>query len=164
MFFHLSSPVNDGVSCATGVMMIGKHASVCRYGKDCAFALRGVFYRCRAYDGQTCYTTTGYRFSTWPASPPDHLSYSSFANRGVAVPVVLCCCDFGAAYCLFTSKVGPTDHFDWFMVYFVGLFTSSLVSYTDKLRSLLTSDMNSPVMHGAVPTQYELTRSRHQCA
>ena len=59
MFFHRSSPVNDGVTCATGVMMIGKHASVCRYGKDCAFALRSVFYRCRAYDGQTCYTTTG---------------------------------------------------------------------------------------------------------
>ena len=68
------------------------------------------------------------------------------------------------AYCLFTSKVGPTDHFDWFMDYFVGLFTSSMVSYTEKLRSLNTSDMNSPVMHGAVPTQYGLTRSRHQCA
>ena len=52
---------------------------------------------------------------------------------------------------IFTSTVGSTDQFDWFMDYFVGLFTSSLVSYTEKLRS-----MNSPVMHGAVPTQYEL--------
>ena len=46
------------------------------------------------------------------------------------------------------------------MVYFVGLFTSSLVSYSEKLSSLNTSgtpeDMNSPVMHDAVPTQHEL--------
>ena len=38
------------------------------------------------------------------------------------------------------------------MDYFVGLFTSSLVSYTEKLRSI---EGTSPVMHGAVPTQYE---------
>ena len=46
------------------------------------------------------------------------------------------------------------------MDYFVDLFTSSLVSYTEKLRSLDTSgtteDLNSPVMHDAVPTKYEL--------
>ena len=61
------------------------------------------------------------------------------------------CRQRSASYCLFTSKVGPTHQFYWFMDYFVGLFTSYLVSYTEKLRS-----MSSPVMHGAVPTQYEL--------
>ena len=42
------------------------------------------------------------------------------------------------------------------MDYLVGFFTSSLVSYTEKLRSLNTVNMNSPVMHDAVSTQYEL--------
>ena len=46
--------------------------------------------------------------------------------------------------------VGSTDHFDWFMDYFVGLFTSSLVSYTEKLRSLNTSDMISSPLVGEV--------------
>ena len=45
------------------------------------------------------------------------------------------------AYCLFTSKVGPTDPFDWFMDKIVGLFTSSLDSYSEKLRSLNTSSL-----------------------
>ena len=54
------------------------------------------------------------------------------------------------------SAVGSTDHFDWFMDYLVGFFTSSLVSYTEKLRSLNAVNMNSPVMHDAVSTQYEL--------
>ena len=36
------------------------------------------------------------------------------------------------ASCRRFSAVGSTDHFDWFMDYFVGLFTSSLVSYTEK--------------------------------
>ena len=43
------------------------------------------------------------------------------------------------AYCLFTSKVGPTDQFDWFMDKIVELFTSSLDSYSEKLRSLWAS-------------------------
>ena len=54
------------------------------------------------------------------------------------------------------SAVGSTDHFDWFMDYLVGFFTSSLVSYTEKLKSLNAVNMNSPVMHDAVSTQYEL--------
>ena len=91
---------------------------------------------------------------------PSQLYSRSTSASSVQIGSFLCRCDFdvpcdcrqrSAAYCLFTSKVGSTDQFDWFMDYFVGLFTSSLVSYTEKLRS-----MNSPVMHGAVPTQYEL--------
>ena len=39
------------------------------------------------------------------------------------------------------SKVGPTDQFDWFMDKIVGLFTSSLDSYSEKLRSLNTSSL-----------------------
>ena len=42
------------------------------------------------------------------------------------------------------------------MDYLVGFFTSSLVSYTEKLSSLNAVNMNSPVMHDAVSTQYEL--------
>ena len=45
------------------------------------------------------------------------------------------------------------------MDYFVGFFTSSLVSYTEKLRSFISGtpeDLNSLVMHDAAPTQYEL--------
>ena len=75
---------------------------------------------------------------------------------------------------IFTSKVGSTDHFDWFIDCIVGLFTSSLGSHSEKLRSLNTSDMISPeraspgrndnilrytnsfVTHDAVPAQYEL--------
>ena len=45
------------------------------------------------------------------------------------------------AYCLFTSKVGPTDQFDWFMDKIVGSFTSSLDLYSEKLRSLNTSSL-----------------------
>ena len=40
------------------------------------------------------------------------------------------------AYCLFTSKVGPTDQFDWLMDKIVGLFTSSLDSYSEKVEVL----------------------------
>ena len=42
------------------------------------------------------------------------------------------------AYFLFTSKAGSTDHFHWFMDHIVGLFTSSLDSNSEKLRSLNT--------------------------
>ena len=38
----------------------------------------------------------------------------------------------------FTSKAGSTDHFHWFMDHIVGLFTSSLDSNTEQLRSLNT--------------------------
>ena len=38
----------------------------------------------------------------------------------------------GVHICRRFSAVGSTDHFDWFMDYFIGLFTSSLVSYTEK--------------------------------
>ena len=33
--------LNDGITRATDVMIVGKRASVCGYGKDCASALRG---------------------------------------------------------------------------------------------------------------------------
>ena len=33
--------LNDGVTRATDVMMVGKHASVCGYGEDCTPSLRG---------------------------------------------------------------------------------------------------------------------------
>merc|ERR1712107_98464 len=44
---------------------------------------------------------------------------------------------------IFTSKVGSMDHFDWFMDYNVGFFTSSLDSYIERLRSLNTSFLSA---------------------
>ena len=37
---------------------------------------------------------------------------------------------------IFTSKVGSTDHFDWFFDCIVGLFTSSLGSHSEKVEVL----------------------------
>ena len=63
----------------------------------------------------------------------------------VQVGPYTCCCDFDVpcdckqgSYFLFTSKAGSTDHFHWFMDHIVGLFTSSLDSNSEKLRSLNT--------------------------
>ena len=81
---------------------------------------------------------------------PSQLYCRSTSASSVQIGSFLCRCDFdvpcdcrqrSAAYCLFTSRVGPTDQFDWFMDKIVGLFTSSLDSYSEKLRSLNTSSL-----------------------
>ena len=48
--------LNDGIAHATGVTVVGKRASVCGYGKDCTYALRGsvarvLFASFRTHDG-----------------------------------------------------------------------------------------------------------------
>ena len=33
--------LNDGVTRATDVIIVGKHASACGYGRDCTYSIRG---------------------------------------------------------------------------------------------------------------------------
>ena len=66
------------------------------------------------------------------------------------------------------SAVGSTDHFDWFMDYLIGFFTSSLVSYTEKLhrRGICARQIHPYCWHQTLPFRKSMVPSsrREECS